>query len=521
MNKTVNFNNENGMTAIYVRRSVSDKDKGNNSLSINAQKEECIKFVGDTDFQIYCDDGKSGKDVAHRPAFQQMMQDARDGLISRIVVKKYDRFSRNMREYLNITDELDKYGVSVYSLSEPFNTATKEGRMMRNNLLNFAEFERETIASRVADAYNTKARETGFYQGGKMYYGYQSERRNVNGKTGSVLVPSEQAESVRIAYGMYKEQNCSLQDIIRYYEDNDIFTKSLTKMGGEYVEKMDRTHLSRILRSPLYVRADKDVYAYFQSKGYEILDDISAYDGIHGVFLHTVPGTKDKYVKLGYHEGLVDAQTWLVVQDKKDHNKNIPNNKSANHSWLTGLMKCAYCGYNLHISYSYNRNSTKKWRYLVDYGAYRKNGCKKKHLKTRPDEVEKVVEQAMRDRLNQLTIAKTERENPDAKTESLKAEIIKTDDEIQKLMKKLADADSVLFSYIQNRVEKLHEKKSEYELELQTRTRKKKKIDVQPLTEPMSRWDELSVTERHNLAVEMIDVVYISDETGIDIRFSV
>ena len=112
-----------GLTAIYVRRSVSDSFKGNNSLSINAQKEECIRFVGDEPYRIYCDDGKSGKDVAHRPAFIQMMQDARDGLISRIVVKKYDRFSRNMREYLNITDELDRYGVSVYSLSEPFNTS--------------------------------------------------------------------------------------------------------------------------------------------------------------------------------------------------------------------------------------------------------------------------------------------------------------------------------------------------------------------------------------------------------------
>ena len=95
-----------GITAIYVRRSVSDKDKGNNSLSIESQKEECVKFVGDSEYRIYCDDGKSGKDIAHRPAFQQMMTDARDGLISRIVVKKYDRFSRNMREYLNITDEL-------------------------------------------------------------------------------------------------------------------------------------------------------------------------------------------------------------------------------------------------------------------------------------------------------------------------------------------------------------------------------------------------------------------------------
>lgn len=35
----------NGITAIYVRRSVSDKDKGNNSLSIAAQKEECVRYA--------------------------------------------------------------------------------------------------------------------------------------------------------------------------------------------------------------------------------------------------------------------------------------------------------------------------------------------------------------------------------------------------------------------------------------------------------------------------------------------
>ena len=59
-------------TAIYVRRSVSDKDKGNNSLSIAAQREECIRFVGEgADFKVYCDDGKSGKDVRHRPEFIQ------------------------------------------------------------------------------------------------------------------------------------------------------------------------------------------------------------------------------------------------------------------------------------------------------------------------------------------------------------------------------------------------------------------------------------------------------------------
>ena len=62
---------------------------------------------------------------------------------------------------------------------ESGDTETKEGCMMRNNLLNFAEFERETIAGRVADAYNTRGRETGFYQGGTMSFGYTTQRMTV------------------------------------------------------------------------------------------------------------------------------------------------------------------------------------------------------------------------------------------------------------------------------------------------------------------------------------------------------
>ena len=46
----------NKITAIYVRRSVSDQDKGNNSLSIDAQKAECIRYLGDeSNYRIYCD----------------------------------------------------------------------------------------------------------------------------------------------------------------------------------------------------------------------------------------------------------------------------------------------------------------------------------------------------------------------------------------------------------------------------------------------------------------------------------
>ena len=502
-------------TAIYVRRSVSDKDKDNNSLSIESQKADCVKSLGKEEkYRIYCDDGKSGKDIEHRPAFQQMMSDAKDGLIERIVVKKYDRFSRNMREYLNVTNILDRYGVSVISLSEPFNTATKEGRMMRNNLLNFAEFERETIAARVADAYSTRALETGFYQGGKIYYGYIPERRTVNGKTGSVLVPSDKAEVIITAYQLYREPGVSLEDVVSYFREHGIEINS--KPGVN----MDRSHFSRLLGSPLYVRADKDVYQYFVGKGYNVADDISAFDGIHGCFRHK-RSDGAAYIKVGYHEGLVDAETWLAVQDKKSYNKRIPNNAGAKNSWLVGLAKCGHCHYALSIVYNWNAARTKKWRYYIDQGAYKANGCVKKRLRIRPDDVERIVFQAMKDRLEGLVISKTEQDTPDAEAETVKAEIIRLDDEIRKLMEKLADADEVLFGYIRERVKVLHSKKSSLEEKLRAKVRKRKNVDTAPLTDPVARWDTLTVDEKHALAVTMIDVVYISDEHGVEIQFSI
>ncbi len=503
------------ITAIYVRRSVSDKDKDNNSLSIESQIAECIKSLNKGEkYQVYCDDGRSGKDIEHRPAFQQMMADAKDGLIERIIVKKYDRFSRNMREYLNVTNLLDSYGVSVTSLTEPFNTATKEGRMMRNNLLNFAEFERETIAARVADAYSTRSLETGFYQGGKVYYGYESERRSVNGKTGSVLVPSDKADVVKIAYQLYKDPETSLADVLDYFRRSGINVNRTSKSN------MDRSHFSRLLESPLYVRADKDVYQYLISKGYEVIDDIEAFDGIHGCFRHKRPDGSE-YIKVGYHEGLVDSETWLAVQDKKSRNQRIPNNNGAKNSWLVGLLKCGHCHYSLIINYGWNVAHTHQWRYFHDSGAYRANGCVKKRLKIRPDEVERVAFAAMKERLEALVIAKTEQQKPDTESEGIKAEIIRADDEIRKLMDKLADADDVLFGYIQDRVKMLHSKKSDLEEKLRAKARKHKEVDTTPLADPMARWDSLTVEEKHALAVTIIDVVYVSDEYGVDIQFSI
>jgi hypothetical protein len=45
-------------------------------------------------------------------------------------------------------------------------------------------------------------------------------------------------------------------------------------------------------------------------------------------------------------------------------------------------------------------------------------------------------------------------------------------------------------------------------------------IDTAPLADPMSPWDSLDMAEKHALAATMLDVVYVSDVNGIDIRFA-
>ncbi len=334
-----------------------------------------------------------------------------------------------------------------------------------------------------------------------------------------VLVPSENAEAVCVAYDLYQHPENSLMDIIKYLADNGINASRPTPRTKTGISNLDRSHLSRILENPLYVRADKDVYRYFLSREYELLDDIDAYDGVHGLFVHA-GGEGMHFVKVAYHEGLVEGDVWLRVQDRKSHQSKFPSNGKAMNSWLVGMVKCACCGYAMHFNHSPNQSGKIYYRF-IDYGKFTLNGCTTPPIKLKPKQVEDTVLNEMRKRMEQLNIEKHEASKPDAETDSIKTEIIRIDSEIQKLMEKLADADIVLFDYIQKRVSALHEQKSELEKKIQTMSRKRKAIDTKPLEEPMKQWDKLTVQEKHDLAAAMIEVVLISDETGIEVKFSI
>lgn len=128
MRKTTKTND--GITAIYVRRSVSDKDKGNNSLSISAQKEECIRFVGECDYRIYCDEGISATNTRHREGFNRMIADALKGKIDLIVTKSVSRFARNTVDSLTTIRKLKEKGVEVFFQKENIYTLDSKGELL-------------------------------------------------------------------------------------------------------------------------------------------------------------------------------------------------------------------------------------------------------------------------------------------------------------------------------------------------------------------------------------------------------
>ena len=84
------------VTALYCRLS---KDDGSNSesLSIRTQKAMLMEYATRNGFgncQYYVDDGYSGTN-SDRPAFQELLDDIREGKVATVITKDQSRLGRN------------------------------------------------------------------------------------------------------------------------------------------------------------------------------------------------------------------------------------------------------------------------------------------------------------------------------------------------------------------------------------------------------------------------------------------
>ena len=408
--------------ALYARKSVERE----NSISCETQLAYCRSVLRpnerDEKIMTFVDNGFSGGNV-NRDGFQKLMRLIRQGKIRKVIVYKLDRISRSLADFVNILQEFKKYKVEFVSSQEAFDTSSPYGEMIVKLLMVFAEFERTSTISRVTQAYAHRS-EMGFYMGGRQPYGFELIPTVIhNVKTKKLNpIPSEAAQ-VRYIFEVYARENVSLRRL-----RDILITEDKNPLNGS---RWTTAKLSTLLKNPIYVKADSDIYDYYERRGVQITTDVSMFTGEYGAQLYGRakhkrgnPDWSDMKLVLLTHPGLIDSDIWLKCQRKLEKNRQITNSYSNPTSWLAGKVVCEKCGHTMTTIKGKINKSGEIRRYFNCTGKSHKKICTGPKVSIYAEDLENMIYDCISAKLSELKSAtRTTRKNDSAEVNELKLKI--------------------------------------------------------------------------------------------------
>ena len=86
---------------------------------------------------------------------------------------------------------------------------------------------------------------------GRTPYGFDTEPIVMDGIKTKKLVENAEMDYAELIYQMYAEPSASYGDITRYFVAHDIKV---------YGKALTRAFIAQLLRNPVYVKADMDIY---------------------------------------------------------------------------------------------------------------------------------------------------------------------------------------------------------------------------------------------------------------------
>ncbi|MFC1567167.1 recombinase family protein, partial [bacterium] len=330
--------------AVYTRVSTdAQAEKEFNSCEVQLQKiESFIKSQeGFEIYEVYSDGGYTGANT-NRPALQQMMEDISYGEIDMVISYKIDRLTRSPKDFYNLVEVFERYNVGYLSITERFDTLSPSGRLLRNIMLIFAQFERELIAERTRDKLTQRAKQ-GLWNGGFVPFGYRREAA-----TKRLLIDENDSKAIRQIYETYIETR-SVSKVLEVLKE-----KRMKSRSGKWVSK---SNIFKILRNPLYT--GKIVYAN------------NTYQGIH--------------------EAIINEEFYNLAQ--KLHKDKTCKFKMYKNHLFAGLMTCTACGKQLTPSFvnNYKKGKMKRYYYYRCTSTYKKtwDSCSLKQVNAKS--VEKLI----------------------------------------------------------------------------------------------------------------------------------
>lgn len=280
--------------AIYTRVSTSmQAEKEFNSCE--SQRDRILSFVkSQEDLEIYkeyADPGFSGASL-DRPGLSELLRDVEDRKVRVVLAYKIDRLTRSSKDFYMLIDFFEKHGVSFVSVTEHFDTSSPSGRLLRNIMLTFAQFERELAAERTRDKMAQRA-EKGMWNGGYVPLGYRAMNKKL-------AVDRKRAEMIRRIFERFVLTG-SLKRTTEFVLQNGF----RHPLSGNF---LSMTSIAYILRNPVYTGKIKWGKTLYDGRHERIISN--------ELFQHAQALTREKIRERRLHKQLL----------------------------LTGLLRCSECG---------------------------------------------------------------------------------------------------------------------------------------------------------------------------------
>lgn len=145
----------------YCRVSTQGQAKDGNSLEA---QEKLLKENGAE--EIYSDAFTGTK--AHRPELDKLLDKFQPG--DKLVITKLDRIARSAAQGTELIQTLLNNGITVHVLNMGLMDNTPTGRLVRNIMLAFAEFERDMIVERTQEGKAIAKKQPDFREGRPRLY---------------------------------------------------------------------------------------------------------------------------------------------------------------------------------------------------------------------------------------------------------------------------------------------------------------------------------------------------------------
>lgn len=315
----------NHSVAIYIR--VSTEQQAKEGYSIAAQKNNLCEFARKHNwniYDIYSDEGISGKSLDNRPEINRLISDIKCNKIDKVLLYKFDRLTRSSVDTEDIINILQNYPVEIYTLSGgtiDVNSASGRFKIRLDGIV--AQLEREQTIERVKVAFEQKVRDGYTLACSNISYGY-------NRKKGQKIqtINKKEAPIVIMIYKMFNSGK-TINEIANYLNINMILTKnhgkkrkisnnSYTTINSIWQSKTVRN----ILTNPTYIGKVR-----------------------YGV------GRDDGFIADGKHKGIIDHSLWNNVQLKiKLAKKDYVTKRPKDDCYFYGIIKCRICNKNLKIA---------------------------------------------------------------------------------------------------------------------------------------------------------------------------